>query len=148
MMAAEKWYEYQANYQKYGFDMQPRPVPQIKEKPTKQTGLCASDKLHILELLFLVGLLCVGMVITTAYGAKAQYNINQIKAECASLQGEIQNLDVAIKSAASIESVEVKAVGELGMVYPSSSDIAYVDCGGQETEKLSLALKENAYSAN
>ncbi len=148
MMAAEKWYEYQANYQKYGFDMQPRPIPAAKEKPAKKTELCASDKLHILELLLLVGLLCIGMVITTAYGAKAQYNINQIKAECDSLQGEIQNLDVAIKSAVSIESVERKAVEELEMIYPSSADIAYVDCGSQETEKFSLALKENAYPVN
>ena len=32
MIDAERWYEYQKNYQKYGFDMKPRPEPELEPR--------------------------------------------------------------------------------------------------------------------
>lgn len=31
MIAPERWYEYQKNYQKYGFDMKPQPEPEQRK---------------------------------------------------------------------------------------------------------------------
>lgn len=148
MTAAEKWNEYEARYKKYGVDMTPA-VPRKEKKQTlKKSGLRASDRLHILELLFLTGALCIAMVITTAYAAKVQYNINQEMAECDALRGDIQNLEVEVKSATNIETIEQKATEEMGLIYPASTDMAYVDCSGEKMEEFSLALKEHAYSVN
>ena len=147
MMAAEKWYEYQSNYQKYGFDMKPKAVSEKKERSQAKTGIGVRDKLHMLELLLVLGVLCIGLVISTAYSAKIQFTTNQMRAQCNEIQGEIQNLDVAVKSACGIEGIEVKA-SQLGMVYPSAASIAYVDCNVTESKELSLALKESAYPVN
>ncbi len=34
MMEPERWYEYQKNYQKYGFDMKPKPEPNARAEKT------------------------------------------------------------------------------------------------------------------
>ena len=74
------------------------------------------DKARLLFLTMIAGFLCVLLVISTAYAAGVQYEINKIIKENNELQGEIENLNVKIKSAVSISTVEQRAQNELGMV--------------------------------
>ena len=48
-------------------------------------------------LIVFLGTLCIGIIVSTAYAAKLQYDINTILNENNILQGEIDNLNVAIK---------------------------------------------------
>lgn len=145
MMAAEKWYEYQDSYKRYGFDMRPKTVNSIKPK-SSNTGINAKDKFRILMLTIFIGVLCVGLILSTAYAASVKYRINTLIKENAVIQGEIENLNVKIESASNIQIVEARATAELGMTYPTPEQLIFVD-GSQKTVKdFALVLKEQAYN--
>ncbi len=147
MMAAEKWYEYQDSYKRYGLDMKPRTVKKenIKSK-NSSTRINAKDKFRLLVLTVFIGILCVGLILSTAYAASIKYNINTLIKENAVIQGEIENLNVKIESASSIQIVEERATTELGMVYPNPGQLVFID-GSRETVKdFALVLKEQAYN--
>ncbi len=90
MMAAEKWYEYQDSYKRYGFDMKPRTIKKesIKSK-TSNSAINAKDKFRMLLLTVFVGLLCIGLILSTAYAASIKYHTNEMIRENEVLQGEI-----------------------------------------------------------
>lgn len=147
MMAAEKWYEYQDSYKRYGFDMKPR----TQKKETIQskgsnTGINAKDKYRLLLLTVFVGVLCIGVILTTAYAASVKYHINTMIKENEVLQGEIENLNVKIESASNIQIVESKATTELGMTYPTPEQLVYIDGTQQKVKDFALVLKEQAYN--
>ena len=92
------------------------------------------------------GILCVGLILSTAYSASVKYHINTLIKENAVIQGEIENLNVKIESASNIQIVEAKATIELGMVYPTAEQLVFID-GSKETVKdFALVLKEQAYN--
>ena len=43
------------------------------------------------------------------------------------IQGEIENLNVQIKSAVSLETLEYKGINQLGMVYPFEEQYIVID---------------------
>lgn len=144
MMTAEKWMEYQKSYKRYGVDLAPQQVRLRKEK--ERSGLSAQDKARILMLTILTGLLCVGVIIATAYAAQLQYDINTIISKNTEIEGEIQNLNVTLKKETNIAAIEEKAIGELGMVYPLPGQIVYLQ-GEQEAPKdFAMLLKDQAYN--
>lgn len=147
MMAAEKWYEYQDSYKRYGIDMRPKTVKKenIKSR-NSNTGINAKDKFRLLLLTALAGVLCIALILTTAYAASVKYHINTMIKENEVIQGEIENLNVKIESASNIQIVEAKAAIELGMIYPTPEQLVYID-GSKETIKdFALVLKEQAYN--
>ncbi len=147
MLAAEKWYEYQTSYHKYGLDMKPEEPKRKKvKKEKKDSGVVVStkDKLRMVLLTVFAGALCVCLILTTAYSAKVKYGTNNILKENDVLQGEIENLNVEIKSQSNIKTIEDKALNQMGMIYPDIS--SYVRVGGVETPKdFALALKQQAF---
>lgn len=147
MMPAEKWYEHQVNYQKYGLDMGPGKATKTKEtgKPQKSV-IGAKDKARLLWLTIFTGMLCICLIVMAAYSAKIKYNINGILAETDRVQGEIENLNVAIKTASSISVIEEKAQTELGMVYPEVDQITYLRADSNQMKDFALALKRIAYN--
>lgn len=86
-------------------------------------------------LLFFVGL--------DAHTSKVQYDINQINKQIAQKEKEIANLEVKIKSATNITTIEQKAL-ELGMIYPTFDQIVYIQ-GGSGIEEFAVALMESVY---
>ncbi|MCQ4637200.1 cell division protein FtsL [Anaerovorax odorimutans] len=144
MIAAEKWYEYQENYQKYGFDMKPK-QPRKKVKKKKST-VTAKDKVRLMVLTVIVGVVCIGLIITTAFAASIKYNTNRIIEENNALEAEIENLNVKIYSSNNIEAIEEKATKELGMVYPSSKQIVYLTENEKPDKGFADTLKEQAYN--
>lgn len=147
MMAAEKWYEYQDSYKRYGLDMKPRTVKKenIKSKSQSST-INAKDKSRLLMLTVLIGVLCIGVILSTAYAASVKVHINTMIKENAVIQGEIENLNVKIESASNIQIVESRAVTELGMVYPTSEQLVFINGTKEKVKDFALALKEQAYN--
>ena len=147
MLAAEKWHEYQECYKKYGFDMKPFIVKDKSCKPRNtNTGINAKDKFRLLLVTILIGMLGIGMIISTAYAASIKVNINTMIKENAVIQGEIENLNVKIESASNIQIVEARATADLGMVYPTAKQLVYVDVDGKTFKDFAFVLKEQAYN--
>ena len=146
-MAAEKWYEYQDSYKRYGIDMRPKTIKQetIKSK-SLNTGINAKDKFRLLLLTVLIGALCVGVILSTAYAASVKYHINSMIKQNEEIQGEIENLNVKIESASNIQIVESRASRELGMVYPTPEQLVFVDNKKETVKDFALVLKEQAYN--
>lgn len=146
MLAAEKWYEYQKSYKKYGLEMKPACTEKKAEQcRSKVSGLSAKDKIRLLVFTVFMGLLCVCLIVTTAFAAQIKLNTNTILAETSIVRGEIENLNVAIKSANNISVIEEKAMKELGMIYPEIDQIAFIDTDAGEIPDFALTLKQLAF---
>lgn len=150
MIAAERWYEYQKNYQKYGLDMKPQPEREERSRRrrrAKKPAISAGEgKKAALSLVMIAGIAMIMLIIITAYSANLQYNINSMLKENRALAGEIENLQVKVYSANNIEYVESKATGELGMVYPSESSKVYITNDDIPEEGFADMLREKAYN--
>ncbi len=146
MIPAEQWYEYQESYKKYGFDMKPREVKVNKQNQKPKSVISAKDKARLLMLTVFLGVLCVGIIVSTAYAAKLQYDINTIMNQNDILQGEIDNLNVALKNENNIARIEEKATSELGMVYPYANQIVNLGEKKVEVSDFAMTLKEQAYN--
>ena len=97
-------------------------------------------------LTVIMGLVLVGMIIISAYGANIKYDINNLTKENAVIQGEIENLNVEIKSAVNIGAIEQRAINELGMVYPEVTQFKYLGAEPETTHNLASVIKEKAYN--
>ena len=146
MMAAEKWYEYQKSYARYGLDMKPVEADAPRERKVTAPAVSGSVKVLIIALAILIGVFFVGLIITTAYSATLQYDINQIGNQMDEVRADIDNLNVKIKAAANIQAIEERASAELGMVYPTVGRMVYLDSVEAPSENFSLALREDAYT--
>ena len=150
MIAAERWYEYQKNYQKYGLDMKPQPEREERSRrrrSAKKPAISAGEGTKAaLSLVMIAGIAMIMLIIITAYSANLQYNINSMLKENRALAGEIENLQVKVYSANNIEYVESKATGELGMVYPSESSKVYISNDDIPEEGFADMLREKAYN--
>ena len=150
MIAAERWYEYQKNYQKYGLDMKPQPEREERSRrrrsAKKQAISAGEGKKAALSLVMIAGITMIMLIIITAYSANLQYNINSMLKENRALAGEIETLQVKVYSANNIEYVESKATGELGMVYPSESSKVYISNDDIPEEGFADMLREKAYN--
>lgn len=144
MIAAEKWYEYQKQYKKYSFDM--KPTEKVIVKVKKKSLTTSRDRLMLMLLTVLTGVICIGLIISTAFSANIKYDINTIIKENAVIQGEIENLNVKIKSAVNIGAIEERATTELGMVYPEVTQFKYLDNEVKAPQNFASIIKEAAYN--
>jgi len=143
MMTAEKWYEYQDNYRRHGIELKPKAVT----KPTAETQsatITIQDKIKIIFLIFLVGTLCIGVVITSAYVASVRHEINTINRYSTTLRGEIENLNVRIETATNIRVIEEKALNDLGMIYPSHDQFVFLQNRERSHGDFAMRLKRHA----
>ena len=147
MMAAEKWYEYQDSYKRYGFDMKPKTEKKgnIKSKSSSAV-MNAKDKFRLVLLTVFIGVLCIGLILSTAYAASVKYHINTMIKENAVIQGEIENLNVKIESSSNIQIIEARATTELGMLYPTAEQLVFINETGETVKDFALVLKEQAYN--
>lgn len=147
MMAAEQWYEYQNNYKRYGLDMKPRAQRKQQVRAKKSPALItAKDKFRLILFTFFIGILCVGLILTTAYAANVKIQTNTLIKENAVLQGEIENLKVELEKGVNIQVVEYRAMTELGMVYPNPQQLIFLEADKVASTDFILAMKEQAYN--
>ena len=103
------------------------------------------DKKRILLSAMMVGIVCILMVVFTAYSAELRCENNLLIAENEALQGEIDTLNVKIKSANNIDHIEEVATGKLGMVYPGEGECVYVSNEDAPEGNFAMIIKEQAY---
>ncbi len=119
---------------------------QVVRRPATSSLLTRKDKARLLFLTVIAGFLCVLLVISTAYAAGVKYEINQIIKENSTLQGEIENLNVKIKSAVSISTVEERAQNEIGMVYPTADQYVYIGEESAPQGEMAMLIYDQAYN--
>ena len=116
MIEPERWYEYQKNYQRYGFDMKPQPERETRaerhrKRKRKIVIPVGNGRKVAFSMVLLVGIVMIALIIVTAYSANVRYNINSVIKENQELMGEIENLQVKLYSANNVNYIEGKAVG-------------------------------------
>lgn len=94
----------------------------------------------------LIGLICIIMVVVTAYAAELRVENNALISENEAVQGEIDTLNVKIKSANNIEHIEKIATSKLGMVYPSEGECVYLKSSDAPEGNFAMVIKEQAYN--
>lgn len=103
------------------------------------------DKKRILLSAIMIGIVCILMVVFTAYSAELRCENNALIAENEALQGEIDTLNVKIKSANNIDHIEEVATKKLGMVYPEDGECVYVSNEDAPEGNFAMVIKEQAY---
>lgn len=103
-----------------------------------------SYKVKVVAELLLIFALLLAVIGITAYNSKIQYDINKLNNQISETQKEIQNLQVQIKTAANITNLESRAA-ELGLMYPTSDQIVFLEAEEGGIEDFALALMESVY---
>ncbi|MCR4724625.1 MAG: cell division protein FtsL [Clostridia bacterium] len=103
-----------------------------------------SYKVKVVAELLLIFVLLLAVIGITAYNSKIQYDINKLNNQISETQKEIQNLQVQIKTAANITNLESRAT-ELGLMYPTSDQIVFLEVEEGGIEDFALALMESVY---
>ncbi|MBQ6621737.1 MAG: cell division protein FtsL [Mogibacterium sp.] len=93
-----------------------------------------------------VALILLMVVFMAAYSAKIQKENNDLKAENAYLQAEIDSLNIKISDATSIDHIEEVATKELGMVLPDDSNYIMMEDEDAGTIDLAAMIIEEAYN--
>lgn len=106
----------------------------------------ACNKRKIIFNVLAVGILCIIMVVLTAYSAELKCDNNGLISENEALQGEIDTLKIKIKSANNIEHIEAFASEKLGMVYPEHGECVYLDQESAPDANFAMSLKQQAYN--
>ena len=104
------------------------------------------EKKRVLTGAIIVGLICIIMVVLVAYGAELRCKNNELLAANETLQGEIDTLNIKIKSANNIDHIEEVATTKLGMVYPSEGECVYVSSDDVPESNFAMVIKEQAYN--
>ncbi len=108
---------------------------------TKKMKKFSRGGVIILLLITCFAFLCfVGLDASTS---KVQYDINQINKQISEAEKQITKLEIEIKSATNIKTVERKAL-DLGMIYPDFDHITYIQ-GDSDIEEFASALMESVY---
>ena len=94
----------------------------------------SQDKKRILTGTVIVGLICIIIVVLTAYSAELRCENNELIDSNEALQGEIDTLNVEIKSANNIEHIEKVATEKADEIKAPVSEI----CGNAEELAASL----------
>ena len=143
MIPAERWYENNIEYKRYGLDMKER-----KPRPVRETRsvIALRSRVKMIALLILAGFLGVCVIISAAYSANIRVEINALNRSNAALMGEIQNLNVSIKNATNIRTIEERAINELGMVYPPPEQFIFLSRGAGPRGDFAMRLIEQAYN--
>ncbi|MEE0514359.1 MAG: cell division protein FtsL [Emergencia sp.] len=104
------------------------------------------DKKRILTGAAVIGLICIIMVVVTAYAAELKVENNTLMTANETLQGEIDTLNVKIKSANNIEHIEKIATGKLGMVYPAEGECVYVSDADAPSGNFAMEIRKQVYN--
>lgn len=92
----------------------------------------------------LIGLILVMFVAGAAYSSSLAYNNNAMVEENEAINANIQELKVKIHSTVNIGMVENVALKELGMIYPTESQIVQLS-NGKNINNFSEVLRKEAF---
>lgn len=140
-MIAERKVAYGDGYGSYNFDVKPK----VGRQQRKTAAMSAKDRSRMLLVIVIAGIICLGVIISSAYGASINYSNNQMRDENAALRGEVEGLQIEIQSANNIASIEKKALAQ-GMIYPEGSQFVVVSSQEKPQEGFASLLKKQAFN--
>lgn len=120
-----------------------RPQPQQGEVAVQ--GFSGQELRQLLAAVVCIGILLIGILVLNAYAASIQVTINALTKENATLENEIDTLNMKIDSNTSIAQIETYAMEELNMAYPKSDQCIYIEDGAKLRADFAQTLKEKAY---
>ena len=152
MIAAEQWYEFQEQYQKYGLEMKPRESRKAREQRRRAARAKASMDLSILKdrKLILLGVAALAatmivLIIMTAYAASIKYDISVVEAENNVLWDDIKHLQSSQTTLNGVGYVEQRADEVLDMKTAPASQIVYISGSDVPQDGFANVLKSKAY---
>lgn len=151
MIAPEKWYELQRDYQRYGFDMKPRQEEHrtltARKRDNRKIAMpFGNERKTAFFTVLAVGFAMIMLIIITAYSANIRFDINNTIKENNEIMGEIENLQVKIYAANNVDYIESKAKSDLSMVQPKEKNRVYFAAEDMPAEGFADMLKEKAYN--
>lgn len=150
MIAPERWYEHQKQYQQYGLDMKPEPQRRMRSDRNKHVRKLVipsgAGKKMAFSTVLAIGAAMIMLIIITAYAANLRYDINSMIKDNQATIGEIENLQVKLCSANNVDYIEGKAVGTMKMVYPKDKNKVYLSADDMPERGFADIIKEKAYN--
>jgi cell division protein FtsL len=148
MQAAQE--RYSPYYRKPYYDLNLRPDPPkepVKQvKPVRREKVAPVwDKLNIIVIILLSGIICTGLVVTSVYANEIQRTINRTVISTQDIGVEIDDIVVRINEGLDISTIELRAVEELGMIFPRSEQFVYIE-SLPETRDFAQYIRERAYA--
>ena len=152
MIAAEQWYEFQEQYQKYGLDMKPRETRKAREERRRAARAKSTMDLAILSdrRLILIGIavmavMMIMFIVATAYGASIRYDISMVEAENNIIWDDIKHLQSSQTSLNGVGYVEQRAGEVLKMKAAPASQIVYINGADVPADGFADVLKSKAF---
>ena len=108
--------------------------------------MSADGRKKALRICVIAGIIAIILVVLKAHAAEVMCDNNKLIAENKALQGEVDTLDIKIKSANNVEHIEEVARDNLGMVYSDENSCIYLSDRDVPDGNLAMTMKENAYS--
>jgi cell division protein FtsL len=129
---------------RYGIDMRPAAAPQpVKKAAPAQAG--RGGKGLLLLIAVAAAALCLGVLFFSALEMSVKREINQALKATEELRGEIEALEVEIKSGTGLDLIERRAMEELGMVYPLPEQRVFLDEAQEPVNDFAQYIRENTY---
>ena len=117
-----------------------------KTKVTGNRNAKAKQNSKILACVLLVGVLCLSVVVMSAFAANRNRKNNELQKKNDYIQAEIDSLNTKINDASNINKIEKTATEKYGMVHSESQNCITV--GGSKSSgktNLASAIKDEAY---
>ncbi|MBK5253465.1 MAG: hypothetical protein JJE03_03215 [Peptostreptococcaceae bacterium] len=112
----------------------------------KSISISTGEKSKAIINIILTGLVCIAIVLLSAYSADLKNANNNLAKENVYVQSEIDSLNIRIGEASKIDYIENIASTELGMVYPDPDKCIHVTEEDMPEESLAAIIKDGAYN--
>lgn len=149
MIAQERLYDYQQQFEKY-METEPRqPRPRRDRESLRKIGadyFAGRDRKLILGLLLIVTLVLIMTIVMTSYAASIRYEISVTEAENSALWDEIKQMQSSQSTMNGVGYVENKAGDELGMKYAGTERCIYITNQDVPPQGFGEVLKAKAYN--
>ena len=117
-----------------------------KTKATSNRNAKAKQNSKILACVLLVGVLCLSVVVMSAFAANLNRKNNELQKKNDYIQAEIDSLNTKINDASNINKIEKTATEKYGMVHSESQNCITVgDSKSSGKTNLASAIKDEAY---
>lgn len=117
-----------------------------KTKVTSNRNAKAKQNSKILACVLLVGVLCLSVVVMSAFAANLNRKNNELQKKNDYIQAEINSLNTKINDASNINKIEKTATEKYGMVHSESQNCITVgDSKSSGKTNLASAIKDEAY---
>ena len=107
--------------------------------------MTTKDKRRIMFAIIFTAFVLVTMVVMSAFAAELRHENNALLSENDELSGEVETIEVKIKSASSIDHIETVAKTKLGMTYPTEEQCVSITEKDAPGSNFAAVIKKQAY---